>query len=30
MSLGGLGGLEREIVGCRKCPRLVKWRVLVA
>ena len=30
MGLGGLGALEREIVGCRKCPRLVKWRELVA
>ena len=30
MDLGGLGGLEQEIVGCRKCPRLVKWREQVA
>jgi uracil-DNA glycosylase family 4 len=25
-----LEGLEREIVGCRRCPRLVAWRELVA
>jgi uracil-DNA glycosylase family 4 len=26
MSTGGLDALEREIVGCRACPRLVAWR----
>ncbi|MGH2943626.1 MAG: uracil-DNA glycosylase family protein, partial [Solirubrobacteraceae bacterium] len=25
-----LGRLEREIVACRRCPRLVAWRELVA
>lgn len=30
MSLAGLSALEREIVVCRKCPRLVKWREQVA
>ena len=30
MSLSGLSALEREIVVCRKCPRLVKWREKVA
>jgi uracil-DNA glycosylase family 4 len=27
---GALAALEREIVGCRRCPRLVAWRELVA
>jgi len=27
---GALGPLEREIVGCRRCPRLVAWREEVA
>jgi uracil-DNA glycosylase len=27
---GGLGELEREIVSCRRCPRLVSWREEVA
>ncbi|MDX6689424.1 MAG: uracil-DNA glycosylase [Solirubrobacteraceae bacterium] len=27
---GPLAELEREIVGCRRCPRLVEWRELVA
>jgi uracil-DNA glycosylase family 4 len=26
----GLQRLEREVVGCRRCPRLVAWRELVA
>ena len=30
MSLQGLPALEREIIVCRKCPRLVKWREKVA
>ncbi|NDC79968.1 MAG: uracil-DNA glycosylase [Verrucomicrobia bacterium] len=30
MSLSGLSALERDIVICRKCPRLVKWRERVA
>lgn len=30
MSFSGLSALEREIVACRKCPRLVKWREQVA
>ena len=28
--MSGLGELEREIVDCRRCPRLVAWRELVA
>jgi uracil-DNA glycosylase family 4 len=28
--VGGLEELEREIVACRRCPRLVAWRELVA
>jgi uracil-DNA glycosylase family 4 len=27
---GGLGAIEREIVACRACPRLVAWREQVA
>jgi uracil-DNA glycosylase family 4 len=27
---GGLGALEREVVSCRRCPRLVTWREEVA
>jgi uracil-DNA glycosylase family 4 len=27
---GPLGELEREVVSCRRCPRLVAWRELVA
>ena len=30
MSPAGWTALEREIVACRKCPRLVKWRERVA
>jgi uracil-DNA glycosylase family 4 len=30
VSLQGLPALEREIIVCRKCPRLVKWREKVA
>ena len=30
MSDGGLGELEREIISCRLCPRLVAWREEVA
>lgn len=30
MSAGGLALLEREIHGCRRCPRLVDWREEVA
>jgi len=30
VSLQGLLALEREIIVCRKCPRLVKWREKVA
>ncbi len=30
MSADGLAGLEREIVACRRCPRLVAWREQVA
>lgn len=30
MSFSGLLALEREIVVCRKCPRLVQWREQVA
>jgi uracil-DNA glycosylase len=30
VSAGGLAALEREIVGCRRCPRLVAWREEVA
>jgi len=26
----GLAGLERRVVSCRRCPRLVEWRELVA
>jgi uracil-DNA glycosylase family 4 len=26
VSVRGLGALEREIVSCRRCPRLVEWR----
>ena len=28
--MSGLAALEREIVDCRRCPRLVAWRELVA
>jgi len=28
--VGALDDLEREITGCRRCPRLVAWRELVA
>jgi uracil-DNA glycosylase family 4 len=28
--VAGLGALERDIVGCRRCPRLVAWREQVA
>jgi uracil-DNA glycosylase len=27
---GGLGALEREVISCRRCPRLVAWREEVA
>jgi len=27
---GTLGALEREVVKCRRCPRLVEWRERVA
>jgi uracil-DNA glycosylase family 4 len=27
---GALATIEREVVGCRRCPRLVAWRELVA
>ena len=29
-ALGALGALEREVVECRRCPRLVQWREQVA
>ncbi|WP_460064444.1 uracil-DNA glycosylase [Streptomyces sp. YKOK-I1] len=28
--LAGLAGLDRQVVGCRACPRLVEWREEVA
>jgi uracil-DNA glycosylase family 4 len=30
VSAGGLRGLEREVISCRRCPRLVAWREEVA
>jgi uracil-DNA glycosylase len=30
MSAGPLEAIEREVVGCRACPRLVAWRALAA
>ena len=30
MSAADLAAIEREVVGCRRCPRLVAWRELVA
>ena len=30
MSESSLAKIEREVVGCRRCPRLVAWRELVA
>lgn len=30
MSLSGWAALERQIITCRKCPRLVEWRETVA
>ena len=30
MSSDELAAIEREVVGCRRCPRLVAWRELVA
>jgi uracil-DNA glycosylase family 4 len=30
VSAGGLAALEREVVNCRRCPRLVAWREQVA
>jgi uracil-DNA glycosylase len=30
VSQAGLGALEREVISCRRCPRLVAWREQVA
>jgi uracil-DNA glycosylase len=30
LSTAGLGALEREVISCRRCPRLVAWREEVA